>query len=125
MLRIKLVKSLYGQLPRNRATLHALGLRRMHQVVEHDETPTILGMVHHVKHALVVETVAGTVTKKSAKAAKPKAKAEKKPAESVAHAPEATEAAPAPEAKAKKVAKSESEEKPKAKAPKAKKEKES
>jgi len=63
MLRIKLVKSLIGNNPRNRATVAALGLRKMQQVVEHEDTPSIRGMIHHVKHMLVVEEVVdGVVT---------------------------------------------------------------
>jgi large subunit ribosomal protein L30 len=38
-------------------TLEALGLRKMGQVVEHDASPAILGMVNKVKHLVsVVET---------------------------------------------------------------------
>jgi len=36
-------------------TLEALGLRKMGQVVEHDENPAILGMVNKVKHLVSVE----------------------------------------------------------------------
>jgi len=32
----------------------ALGLRRMHQCVEHDDTPTIRGMIAAVPHMLQV-----------------------------------------------------------------------
>ena len=35
--------------------LEALGLRKMGQVVEHDEDPAILGMVNKVKHLVSVE----------------------------------------------------------------------
>jgi len=35
--------------------LEALGLRKMGQVVEHDENPAILGMVNKVKHLVSVE----------------------------------------------------------------------
>jgi len=42
--------------PQNqKRTLVALGLRKMNQVVEHDATPTILGMVNKVKHLISVE----------------------------------------------------------------------
>ena len=44
--------------PQNqKRTLEALGLRKMNQVVEHDATPTILGMVNKVKHLISVEEV--------------------------------------------------------------------
>ena len=36
-------------------TLRALGLRRIGQVVEHEDTPNILGMVNKVKHLVSVE----------------------------------------------------------------------
>ena len=38
-------------------TLEALGLKKMNQVVEHEDTPQILGMVNTIKHLLVVEEV--------------------------------------------------------------------
>ena len=38
-------------------TLVALGLRKMNQVVEHDASPTILGMVNKVKHLISVEEI--------------------------------------------------------------------
>ncbi len=38
-------------------TLEALGLRKMGQVVEHDASPAILGMVNKVKHLVSVEEV--------------------------------------------------------------------
>lgn len=36
-------------------TLEALGLRKMGQVVEHDASPAVLGMVNKVKHLVSVE----------------------------------------------------------------------
>lgn len=87
MLRIKLVKSPIGNKPRNRQTVTALGLRKMNQTVEHADTPTIRGMIHHVKHMLEVTEVEGEPTKRvltpkaqtTPRAAKPgpKPKAEK------------------------------------------------
>ena len=38
-------------------TLVALGLRKMNQVVEHDASPTILGMVNKVQHLVSVEEI--------------------------------------------------------------------
>ncbi len=60
MLLIKLVKSPIANTPRNRATVAALGLRKINQVVEHADTPMIRGMIHHVKHMLVVTEAEGT-----------------------------------------------------------------
>jgi len=44
--------------PQNqKRTLEALGLRKLNQVVEHNATPEILGMVNKVKHLISVEEV--------------------------------------------------------------------
>jgi large subunit ribosomal protein L30 len=61
MLRIKLVRSTIAQNPRNRATVQSLGLRKMHQVVEHESNPVILGMCFKVKHLLEIEDDNGAV----------------------------------------------------------------
>jgi len=37
-----------------KATVRALGLRKMHHSVEHDASPAIMGMVNKVKHLLTV-----------------------------------------------------------------------
>ncbi|MDP9326433.1 MAG: 50S ribosomal protein L30, partial [Candidatus Dormibacteraeota bacterium] len=37
------------------ATVVALGLRRLHQTVEHKDTPQVRGMVHKVAHLVAVE----------------------------------------------------------------------
>ena len=66
MLRIKLTRSQRGHNPRNRATIKALGLRKIGKVVEHEDTPSIRGMIHHVKEMLHVEVVEGTPTRKVA-----------------------------------------------------------
>lgn len=65
MVRIKLIRSLIGQTPRNRATVAALGLRKIHQVVEHEDTPSIRGMIQHARHMLQVEVVDGSPAKKT------------------------------------------------------------
>ena len=54
-IRITQVKSKIGRLKNQKRTLEALGLRKMNQTVEHDATPTILGMVNTVKHLVSVE----------------------------------------------------------------------
>ena len=53
-LRITLTKSIIGLSPRQEATVKALGLRRMHQSVSHDDTATIRGMIAAVPHMLEV-----------------------------------------------------------------------
>ena len=41
--------------PKNqKLTLDALGLHRMNQIVEHENTPSIMGMVENVKHLVKV-----------------------------------------------------------------------
>lgn len=54
-LRITLVKSPIGYSQRQKATLRALGLRRMGDVVEQADTPVIRGMVNKVSHLVSVE----------------------------------------------------------------------
>jgi large subunit ribosomal protein L30 len=54
-LRVTLVKSIIGLSPKQEATVRALGLRHIRQTVEHDDTPTIQGMIKAVTFALKVE----------------------------------------------------------------------
>jgi large subunit ribosomal protein L30 len=49
-LRLELVRSPIGGTESQRATVRALGLRKMHQVVEHSDSPVTRGMVHKVAH---------------------------------------------------------------------------
>ncbi len=65
MLRIKLVRSMIGQTKSNKLTVTGLGLRKMHQVVEHADSPSVRGMIHKVKHMLHVEEVADAEPKKA------------------------------------------------------------
>ncbi len=58
-IRITYVKSAIGYGKDQKATLKALGLRRLGQTVEHIATPAILGMVEKVKHLVEVERVTG------------------------------------------------------------------
>ena len=53
-LKITLTKSIIGLSPKQEATVKALGLRRMHQSVSHDDTPTVRGMIAAVPHMLEV-----------------------------------------------------------------------
>ncbi|MBQ0068229.1 MAG: 50S ribosomal protein L30 [Bacteroidales bacterium] len=57
-IQIKQVKSRINRPERQKRTLDALGLHKLNQVVEHEDTPEILGMVNAVRH-LVVVTKAG------------------------------------------------------------------
>jgi len=54
-LRIKLVRSPISCVPAHRATVKALGLRKLNAVVEHEATPSIIGMVNAVSYLLDVE----------------------------------------------------------------------
>ncbi|MDY0780056.1 50S ribosomal protein L30 [Tenacibaculum sp. IB213877] len=56
-IRVTQVKSKIGRLKNQKRTLEALGLRKMNQTVEHDATPTILGMVNKVQHLISVEEI--------------------------------------------------------------------
>lgn len=54
-LRITLVKSPIGYSKRQKATVRALGLRRMNQSVEQKDVPEIRGMVNAISHLVRVE----------------------------------------------------------------------
>jgi large subunit ribosomal protein L30 len=54
-LHITLVKSPVGYRRKQKRTVRALGLRKMHQTVELGDTPTIRGMVDKVGHLVTVE----------------------------------------------------------------------
>ncbi len=56
-IKITQTKSRIGSSKRQKATLDALGLRKMNQTVVHENTPQILGMVGKLKHLLTVEEV--------------------------------------------------------------------
>ena len=49
-LKLKLVRSPIGSTERQRATVRALGLRRLHQVVEQSDSAVTRGMVQKVEH---------------------------------------------------------------------------
>ena len=51
---IKQVKSRIGRPANQKATLDALGLKKMNQVVEKEATPQVLGMVNKVRHLVEV-----------------------------------------------------------------------
>ena len=51
---VTLVKSPIGYSKRQKATVRALGLRRMQQTVEHVDSPTLRGMLAKVSHLVEV-----------------------------------------------------------------------
>jgi large subunit ribosomal protein L30 len=53
-IQVKLVRSPIGYEQSQKDTVRALGLRRMHQTVEHDDTPVIRGMINKVQHLVTV-----------------------------------------------------------------------
>ena len=54
-LRVKLVKSPIGYEKSQKATVRALGLRRMNQTVEHVDSPAIRGMLTKISHLIEIE----------------------------------------------------------------------
>jgi large subunit ribosomal protein L30 len=54
-LRITQIRSAIGAKPKQRGTLRALGLRRIQQTVEHEDAPTVRGMIDRVPHLVRVE----------------------------------------------------------------------
>jgi len=56
-IKIKQVRSKIDRPGRQKRTLEALGLKKINQVVEHESTPQIMGMVNAIKHLIEVEKV--------------------------------------------------------------------
>mgnify|MGYP001405722438 CR=1 FL=1 len=56
-IRITQIKSKIGQPENQKRILAALGIKKMHQTVEHDDTPQIMGMVEKLRHLVKVENV--------------------------------------------------------------------
>jgi large subunit ribosomal protein L30 len=54
MMKVTLVRSVFGRLPAHRATVRGLGLRRMHHVVEIEDTPCTRGMVNKVSYMVKI-----------------------------------------------------------------------
>jgi len=54
-IKVKKVKSAINRTLSQKRTLEALGLKRIGQVAEHDDTPNILGMINKVQHLVSVE----------------------------------------------------------------------
>ena len=57
MLKVKLVKSMYGRGKKHMACVKGLGLRRMHHTVEVEDTPAVRGMINKVNYLLEWELV--------------------------------------------------------------------
>jgi len=57
-LRITYVRSSIGDSVRQKGTIRALGLKRLGDVVEKNDSPVVRGMVHSVRHLVQVEEIA-------------------------------------------------------------------
>ncbi|HET9662137.1 MAG TPA: 50S ribosomal protein L30 [Thermomicrobiales bacterium] len=55
VLKVTLIRSVIGRPPDQRSTVASLGLRRLHQTVEVENTPSNRGMLTKVRHLVVVE----------------------------------------------------------------------
>jgi large subunit ribosomal protein L30 len=55
MIRVRQVKSGIGYAKDQKATLVGLGLRRMNQVVEVEDTPAVRGMINKICHLVRIE----------------------------------------------------------------------
>jgi large subunit ribosomal protein L30 len=56
-IKIRLIRGLSGTLPKQRATVRCLGLRKIGSVREHEATPVIQGMIRVVSHLVSVEEI--------------------------------------------------------------------
>jgi large subunit ribosomal protein L30 len=54
-IKIKQVKSVIDRPKRQKSTMVALGLRKMHSKVEKEDTPQLRGMLEKVKHLVEIE----------------------------------------------------------------------
>ena len=54
-IKVKLVRSAINRSKTQKRTLEAVGFKRLQQVVEHEATPSILGMIASVSHLLEVQ----------------------------------------------------------------------
>lgn len=53
--KVTLVRSTNGRLKNHKACVAGLGIRRMHQTVEVEDTPSVRGMINTVSYMLKVE----------------------------------------------------------------------
>lgn len=54
-LKVTLVKSTIGAIPKHKKTVEALGLKKLHHTVELPNNAAVKGMVDQVKHLVKVE----------------------------------------------------------------------
>lgn len=56
-LKVTLVKSTIGAVPKHKKTVEALGLRKLNKTVELPDNEAVRGMIWHVKHLVKVEEI--------------------------------------------------------------------
>jgi len=56
-IKVTQIKSAIGSPKRQKLTLEALGIKKMHNSVEHEDTPQVLGMIRKVNHLVKVENL--------------------------------------------------------------------
>ena len=56
-IKITQVRSTSGHIKKQRETIRALGIKRLYQSVEQNDTPQIRGMIEKVNHLVKVEVV--------------------------------------------------------------------
>jgi large subunit ribosomal protein L30 len=56
-LKVTQIKSAVGRIKKQRQIIKALGIKRLHQSVEHPDTPQLRGMIEKVGHLVKVEEV--------------------------------------------------------------------
>ncbi len=55
-IRITYSKSAIGYNEKQKATIKALGFRKLYQTIEHEDTPVVRGMINKVSHLVTVES---------------------------------------------------------------------
>lgn len=56
-IKVTKIKSEINRSQSQKRTLESLGLKKIGQAVEHEDTPSIIGMINKVKHLVSVETI--------------------------------------------------------------------
>lgn len=54
-IKITLVRSKYGRKPNHRECVHGLGLQRLNQSIEVEDTPAVRGMINKIEYLLKIE----------------------------------------------------------------------
>lgn len=56
-LKVTLIKSPIGSVPKHKATVEALGLKKLNKTVELPDNEAVRGMIWHVRHLVKVEEI--------------------------------------------------------------------